>query len=101
MGRAWSFAGWYCRSGDILSGPFRPEQIKNLVMSRRLRPSDRVWEALEVRPAHPHVPGPGEYGVSGQVAAPSESVRSRGGLCGQKEAGKIYRQFGPAIGREG
>jgi hypothetical protein len=44
MERAWSFAGWYCRRGGTLSGPFRPEQIKRLVHSRRLRPTDRVWE---------------------------------------------------------
>ncbi len=44
MERAWSFAGWYCRRGATLSGPFRPEQIRKLVESRRLRPSDRVWE---------------------------------------------------------
>jgi hypothetical protein len=47
MEGAWSFAGWYCRSGDTLSGPFLPEQIKRLMKSRRLRPSDRVWERWE------------------------------------------------------
>ena len=44
MERAWSFAGWYCRRGKSLSGPFRPEHIKKLVARGRLRPSDRVWE---------------------------------------------------------
>jgi hypothetical protein len=44
MERAWSFAGWYCRRGDTLSGPFRPEQIKRLVARRGLLPADRVWE---------------------------------------------------------
>jgi len=44
MERAWSFTGWYCRRGDTLSGPLRPEQIKRLVIRRRLHLSDRVWE---------------------------------------------------------
>jgi hypothetical protein len=44
MEGAWSFAGWYCRRGDTLSGPLRPEQIKSLVAGRRLRLSDRIWE---------------------------------------------------------
>jgi hypothetical protein len=44
MDRAWSFAGWYCRHGETLSGPFRPEQIKTLVASGRLRLTDRIWE---------------------------------------------------------
>ena len=44
MERAWRFAGWYCQRGGTLSGPLRPEQIKRLVKSRLLSPSDRVWE---------------------------------------------------------
>jgi hypothetical protein len=44
MERAWRFAGWYCRRGDSLSGPLRPEDIKKLVSRRRLRPADRIWE---------------------------------------------------------
>ncbi len=44
MGRAWSFSGWYCRRGETLSGPFRPEHIKKLVARGRLRLADRLWE---------------------------------------------------------
>ena len=46
----WSFVGWCWRHNDTLSEPVPTEQIRQLVASGHLRPTDRVWESWQHGP---------------------------------------------------
>jgi hypothetical protein len=70
MGSASAFIGWFYRRDGQRFGPVSTPQLRQLVVSGKLHPTDRVWQKWELNDGHTLMAQTAQAAFQGEGKAP-------------------------------